>query len=166
MMWKCWDKPHPPAPPRRAGRGESSDMKSNFPRKTVSPETKRKTLEFARQFRKKPTKSEAMLWQALRGKKLDGIKFRRQQPVGNFVVDFYNSTYRLVVEVDGSIHNDQIEYDQARQDVLEDLGLNVLRLKAEFVKKNLPAALGEIRKKIDELKLQESESPLHLLERG
>jgi len=132
----------------------------------VSPDVKRKMVEVARQFRKEPTKSEALLWQALRGKKLDGIKFRRQQPVGNFVVDFYNSNYRLVIEIDGSIHNEQIEYDQARQDILEELGLNVLRLKAEFVEKNLPLALGEIRRKISELKLQESEFPSPFIGEG
>ncbi|HKJ37277.1 MAG TPA: DUF559 domain-containing protein [Anaerolineales bacterium] len=136
-----------------------SDMKIDFPRLKVSPEIKRKMVEVARQFRKEPTKSEAILWQALRGKKLDGIKFRRQQPVGNFVVDFYNSTYRLVVEIDGSVHNEQIEYDQARQDVLEELGLNVLRLKSDLIEKNLPSGLMKIRKKIEELKANEFPSP-------
>ena len=63
-------------------------MKNDFPRFEVSPEIRRKTLEIAREFRKEPTKSEDILWQALRGKKMDGIKFRRQQPVGYFVVDF------------------------------------------------------------------------------
>jgi very-short-patch-repair endonuclease len=61
-------------------------------------------VEIAREFRKQPTKSEHILWGALRGKKLDGLKFRRQQPIGTFIVDFYNSAYRLVVEVDGPIH--------------------------------------------------------------
>lgn len=71
-------------------------MKNNFPRLDVSPEIQRKMIEVARQFRKEPTKSENILWQALRGKKLDGHKFRRQQPIGNFIVDFYNSTFRLI----------------------------------------------------------------------
>jgi len=141
-------------------------MKNNFPRNTVSPEVKRKVLESVRQFRKEPTKSEHLLWQALRGKKLDGIKFRRQQPVGNFVVDFYNSTYRLVIEVDGSVHEDQIEFDQAWQDILEELGLNILRLNAESVEKNLPSALGEIRRKIEELKLQANKSPSPFIGEG
>ena len=82
-------------------------MKNNFPRIYVSPENRRKMLEIAREFRTTPTKTEEILWEALRGKKLDGIKFRRQQPVGYFVVDFYNSVYRLVVEVDGPIHESQ-----------------------------------------------------------
>lgn len=129
------------------------DMKNDFPRQKVPPEVKRKMVETARQFRKEPTKSEHLLWQALRGKKLDGIKFRRQQPIGKFVVDFYSSAYRLVIEIDGSVHDNQVEYDQTRQNILEELGLNLLRIKAETVEKSLPTVLDEIRGKIEELKL-------------
>jgi very-short-patch-repair endonuclease len=141
-------------------------MKNDFPRLEISPEIRRKMIEIAREFRKEPTKSEAILWEALRGKKLDGIKFRRQQPVGYFVVDFYNSVYRLVVEVDGPVHDDQVEADRARQDILEILGLNVLRAKSETVEKNLPRTLNEIRAKIEELKIKASESPSPALGEG
>ena len=130
-------------------------MKNNFPRLIASPEIRRKMLEIARQFRKEPTKSEAILWQALRGKKLDGLKFRRQQPIGNFIVDFYNSVYRIVVEVDGSVHNDQVEVDKARQDILEQLGLIVLRISAEEVEKNLPSVLKKIHLKIEDIKIRD-----------
>jgi len=108
-------------------------------------------IEIARDFRKEPTEGEKILWGALRGKKLDGVKFRRQQPVGYFVVDFYNSVYRLVVEVDGSIHERQVEADRARQDILEILGLTVFRIKTEIPEKNLPLALNMIRTKIQEI---------------
>jgi adenine-specific DNA-methyltransferase len=141
-------------------------MKNDFPRIVVSPEIRRKMVEIAREFRKEPTKSEAILLEALRGKKLDGIKFRRQQPVGYFVIDFYNSVYRLVVEVDGPIHDNQVEADRARQDILEILGLNVLRVKSETVEKNLPRALNEIRAKIEELKIKANESPSPALREG
>jgi adenine-specific DNA-methyltransferase len=120
-------------------------MKNDFPRIHVPPEIRRKMIEIAREFRKTPTKDEKILWEALRGKKLDGIKFRRQQPVGYFVVDFYNSVYRLVVEVDGPIHESQKEVDRARQEILEELGLVVLRVKSEIVEKNLPMVLNTIR---------------------
>lgn len=127
-------------------------MKNNFPRIYVPPEIKRKMIEIAREFRKEPTEGEKILWQALRGKKLDGIKFRRQQPVGYFVVDFYSSVYRLVVEVDGPIHDQQVEADKARQDILEVLGLTVFRIKTEIPEKNLSLALKMIRTKIQEIK--------------
>ena len=85
---------------------------------------------------------------------------------GNFIVDFYNSVYRLVLEVDGSIHDKQVELDHARQDILEQLGLNVLRLKAQDVEKNLPSVLETIRSKISELKINTNASPLRPSERG
>lgn len=134
-------------------------MKNDFPRLIVSPEIRRRMVEIAREFRKEPTKGEAILWNALRGKKLDGIKFRRQQPIGYFIVDFYASPYRLVVEVDGPIHDHQRDADQARQDMLEELGLNVLRIKTEIVEKDLAVALDMIRKRIQEIE-QHISSPL------
>jgi very-short-patch-repair endonuclease len=123
-------------------------MKNDFPRIYIPPEVRRKMVEIAREFRKEPTKGEKILWKALRGRKLDGIKFRRQQPIGYFVVDFYNSPYRLVVEVDGPIHLLQKDADQARQELLEELGLVVLRIDSELVEKNLAKVLELIRGRI------------------
>jgi very-short-patch-repair endonuclease len=57
-------------------------MKDDFPRNVVSSEVRRRMIEIARGFRKEPTAGEKILWDALRGKKLMGIKFRRQQPIG------------------------------------------------------------------------------------
>lgn len=82
---------------------------------------------------------------------MDGLKFRRQQPIGPFIVDFYNSNFRLVVEVDGLIHNQQVDADHARQEMLEILGLNILRLQAKMVETNLSTALALIRIKIHDL---------------
>lgn len=141
-------------------------MKHEFVRLRVTPEVRRKMLEIARHFRKEPTKSESILWQALRGKKLDGVKFRRQQPIGNFIVDFYNSAYCLVVEVNGSVHESQVELDQARQEILEQLGLTVLRVNAEEVEKNLPSILQKIRSKINELKIDTSKTPSPFIGEG
>jgi very-short-patch-repair endonuclease len=141
-------------------------MKNDFPRVKTSPEIKRKQVETARLFRKEPTRSEHILWQALCGKKLDGIKFRRQQPIGNFIVDFYNSVYRLVVEVDGSVHNKQLELGRSRQDTLAQLGLNVLRVRAEDVEKNLPFVLAQIRSKINELGTKAGEFPSPFIGEG
>jgi very-short-patch-repair endonuclease len=141
-------------------------MKDDFPRFENSPDLRRRMIEIAREFRKKPTKSERILWQALRGKKLDGIKFRRQQPIGPFVVDFYNTVYRLVVEVDGDIHDLQKEADSARQQALEELGLVILRVKSESVEKNLPLVLNTIRSKINEIKLKGNESPSPIFGEG
>jgi very-short-patch-repair endonuclease len=126
-------------------------MNNFFPRIVVSPDIRRKMVEIAREFRKEPTEGEKILWGALRGKKLDGIKFRRQQPIGYFIVDFYASAFRLVVEVDGPIHDLQKEADKARQEILEELGLTVFRIKTEIVEQNLQVALNMIRGKIQEI---------------
>ena len=69
------------------------NIKNDFPRRVVSPELQRKMIEIAREFRKVPTAGERILWNALREKRLDGIKFRRQQPIGYFIVDFYASAF-------------------------------------------------------------------------
>jgi very-short-patch-repair endonuclease len=111
----------------------------------ISEELRRKMVEVARKLRKEATPSEELLWQALRGKQFAGIKFRRQQPIGPFVVDFYASSQRLVVEVDGLIHQTQVEADRERQALLESLGLSVLRLTAQQVENDLPSAIQIIQ---------------------
>ena len=71
--------------------------------------------------RKRPTRAEMTLWQCLRGKRLRGFRFRRQQPIGRFFVDFYCRQAQLVVEVDGSSHHsaEAVEYDEQRTQFLE-----------------------------------------------
>ncbi|XSG77632.1 endonuclease domain-containing protein [Herpetosiphon llansteffanensis] len=99
----------------------------------------------AQRFRKVPTPSEAILWHAVRGQKLDQRKFRRQHPIGQFIVDFICIREGLIVEVDGPIHTDQAEADAARQALLEALGYRVLRLSADLVETDLPTAIVTIR---------------------
>ncbi|WP_448542898.1 endonuclease domain-containing protein [Roseiflexus sp.] len=100
--------------------------------------------EVARQLRRQATKSEEILWQALRGAKLEGRKFRRQQPIGCFVVDFFCAAERLIVEVDGAVHDSQQELDRERQRLLESLGLRFLRLSAHAVETDLAGCLKQI----------------------
>ncbi|HEV8694462.1 MAG TPA: DUF559 domain-containing protein [Lysobacter sp.] len=84
-----------------------------------------RSLGFARTLRKAETDAERKLWQCLRGSQLDGLKFRRQHAVPPYVVDFYCDALKLVVELDGSQHN--IEVDAARTRFLESQGLTLLR---------------------------------------
>lgn len=102
---------------------------------------RRKMVEIARQFRKAPTHSEGLLWQALRDRRLADRRFRRQQPIGPFVVDLYCASERLIVEVDGPVHEIQREADAQRQSLLEPLGLHFVRISAAQVEEDLPAAL-------------------------
>jgi len=85
--------------------------------------------------RQRPTRAEKTLWQFLRGKRLRGFKFRRQQPIDRFIVDFYWRQAQLVVEVDGSSHHDAAatEYDEQRTQFLNELGLSALRFSNEQV---------------------------------
>jgi very-short-patch-repair endonuclease len=136
------------------------------PRLEVPEELRRKMVMVARDFRKAPTPSEAILWRALRGKQLEGLKFRRQQPVGPFVVDFYCPQCRLVVEVDGPIHETQREADRSRQSLLEELGLRFVRVSAGLVENDLPAALGMIQAALQEASPSGAPAPLSPCGRG
>ena len=86
-------------------------------------------LENARSLRKRTTDAEDLLWQKLRNKKLNGCKFRRQHAILKFVADFYCHEYKLVVEIDGEIHNtEEIKVrDENRTAELERYGLKVIR---------------------------------------
>ncbi|MBD2466045.1 endonuclease domain-containing protein [Oscillatoria sp. FACHB-1407] len=131
------------APLSLDGRGVGGE---GVDRWEVPESLKQKMLEIARQFRKEPTSSEEILWQALRGRKLDNRKFRRQQPIGSFVVDFFCASERLIVEVDGGIHQTQQDLDHQRQELLESLGLRFVRVSSQLVETNLPQTLEIIRK--------------------
>ncbi|PSB56202.1 endonuclease domain-containing protein [Chamaesiphon polymorphus] len=105
----------------------------------------------AKQLRKTQTPAEKLLWQALRGGKLAGLKFRRQHPVGNFILDFYCPAYKLAIEVDGAIHQTQVDADAARTLQLEAYGYTVLRFSNEAVIQEMEAVLGEILQVVDAL---------------
>ena len=100
----------------------------------------------ARQMRKEPTRSESLLWSALRNRRLASRKFRRQHPVGRFILDFYCDEERLAVEVDGPVHETQRQADSERQQILESMGIRFLRLPAALVEGDLPAALAAIER--------------------
>lgn len=82
--------------------------------------------EYRRSNRKNPTASEITLWKLLKGKQLQGRKFRRQHSFGDYIVDFYCFSEQLVIELDGPIHSGQKEKDQKRDEYLKSLGLTVL----------------------------------------
>jgi very-short-patch-repair endonuclease len=91
-----------------------------------------------------PTPAEKLLWEKLRHKQLLGFKFRRQQTIDRFIVDFYCNEAQLVVEVDGEIHDYTQEEDVIRQEFLESLGLQVVRFRNEDVLKRMEGVLQDI----------------------
>ena len=88
---------------------------------------KRELIELAREMRKSPTVSEDIFWKAVRNRQIGGAKFRRQQIIEQFIVDFYVPSHRLVVEIDGDIHRGRKEHDAIREQFLLDCGLRILR---------------------------------------
>jgi very-short-patch-repair endonuclease len=101
--------------------------------------------EVARRMRREMTAAELAFWQAVRGNKLGGLHFRRQQVIDGFVADFYCHAINLVVEVDGEIHDTQIEEDHHREHTFGLRGLRVVRFTNNQVLNHLPACLSEIR---------------------
>jgi very-short-patch-repair endonuclease len=95
------------------------------------------------------TPAEKRLWSALRANRLGGLHFRRQQIIDGFIVDFYCHTAGLVVEVDGPVHSQQVDYDAERDRALTARGLHILRVKNEEVMQNLQDVLNRIQTAID-----------------
>ncbi len=96
------------------------------------------------------TLSEILLWQVLKGKKLLGYDFHRQKPIGEYIVDFYCPTLKLVLEIDGDSHEGKEEADQVRQAKLESMGLTVLRFWDSDVKSNADGVVEQLREWIEE----------------
>lgn len=101
-------------------------------------------LERARQLRKSQTPPEAKLWTCLRGRRLNGAKFRRQHNIGQFIADFYCHQAQLVIELDGPIHNQLKARDTERDAWMRANGLNVLRFENDCVQNDLITVLEEI----------------------
>lgn len=113
----------------------------------------------ARRMRREPTKAEEVLWRALRGRLLDGTKFRRQHPIDRFVVDFCCPESKLVVEIDGSIHESRNREDRFRQTVLEHLGYQVIRFRNDDVMTDLAGSLARLRTALREIRDRRPPSP-------
>lgn len=106
-----------------------------------------KLFEFSRILGKEQTLAEEAIWSQLRNRKILGQKFRRQHPIDKYIADFYCYDAKLIIEIDGGIHNqlDNIEYDKGRSYELEELGITVLRFTNDEVNKNLTDVIGRIK---------------------
>ena len=99
----------------------------------------------ARSLRNNPTEAERALWKHLRLRQLEGQKFRRQQPVGRYIVDFVCFEKKLIVEVDGGQHSEQVGSDAERTARLEAQGFRVLRFWNHHVLSEIGAVMESIR---------------------
>jgi len=111
---------------------------------------------FARGLRKAQTPAEAKLWQALRNGRLDGLKFRRQHPIGPYFADFACEALMLAIELDGGVHDedDRDLKDQYRQRDIETLGWSVIRFPNADVMARLPDLLDAIRAQVERARAQ------------
>ena len=105
-----------------------------------------KLKALAAQLRSRGTKSEILLWNQLKGGQLNGLRFIRQKPIGNFIVDFYCKEVGLVIELDGLSHqcNEVMDLDERKQSYLESIGLKVIRFEDEDVMRDLPNVMRVI----------------------
>lgn len=105
---------------------------------------KLKTL--SRKLRNQSTLSEILLWQRLRAKQVMGLQFMRQKPISKYIVDFYCSKFKLVIEIDGNSHasEEARKKDIVRQKYLESLGLTVLRFDDRDIKQNIDSVVRAI----------------------
>ena len=129
---------------------------------TTSPEKWDKLEELARKNRKEMTYAEKIVWNFIRKNQL-GVKFRRQQAIADYIVDFVCLDTKLVVEIDGPSHDEQKEYDEYRTNVLKDQGYEVIRFTNDEV-----TGSGNIVEKIlrDEIERIIAKNPIPTFPKG
>jgi predicted helicase/very-short-patch-repair endonuclease len=161
-----------PIPPSPGGRGaggeglshpngeilESGDLTHLAGARRDIPES---LLQRARELRQQQTPAEKILWECLRANRLHGAKFRRQHNIGQYIVDFYCHTAKLVIELDGGIHETQKERDEDRDTWLQANGLTVLRFKNEVLTDNIQQTLETIASHLSSPIEQELDTKTH-----
>lgn len=126
-------RPSPPGPLSRSAReGERWQQR------------RRRGVEAAEELRARSTPAEEALWQCLRRDGLNGLRFRRQHPIGGYIADFACPQHRLVIEVDGSVHDIQQEDDIRRTESLNELDYRVIRFSNDEVLNNIGSVLAAI----------------------
>jgi very-short-patch-repair endonuclease len=105
----------------------------------------------ARELRQLQTPMERRLWNRLCKRRFFELHFRRQHPIGQYIVDFYCAKYGLIIEIDGESHHYQVDYDEARTEWLTSQGYHVLRFTNQDVLHNLEGVLTAIKMCIDQL---------------
>ena len=107
----------------------------------------------AKELRKYETYAEKILWTKLNRNQIFGLQFRRQHPIDRFIADFYCAKIKLVVEVDGSIHElpENLDYDIGRSEIMNDFGITVIRFSNEQIINEIDTTIKKIEKIIKKL---------------
>ena len=106
---------------------------------------------FRQQLRRESTPTEKMLWNRIRNKQINGLKFRQQHGFGNYIMDFYCPTIRLCIEVDGDVHNtdEAKEYGEERTSFLNQYGIKVMRFKNDEIEDDIEKVINKIKETIN-----------------
>jgi very-short-patch-repair endonuclease len=112
-----------------------------------------KLFEYSRELRQVSTEAERLLWSELRNRKLNGLKFRRQHPIDKYIADFYCHERKLVIELDGEVHNikENKDYDEARTVELEAQVITVIRFSNDEIINKIETVLQKIKETADML---------------
>ncbi len=115
-------------------------------------DNQRRLKQIRRTLRRRSTPAERTLWQMLRRRQLDGLRFRRQHSIGNYVLDFYCAEAQLAIELDGASHDDPARwsYDTEREAFLRARGIHVLRFENRLVFEQPEVVVEAIRFVLDE----------------
>ncbi len=121
-----------------------------FDNLNLGAEIKNQTL--ANDLRKRSTGAEQILWEQLRNRKVEGVKFRRQHAIRQFIADFYCHEVKLIIEVDGEIHNIETmkERDEVRTFELQKYGISIIRFTNEEIFYDMNKVMEKIRAKLKE----------------
>ncbi len=120
------------------------------------------TFSKAERLRNNMTTPESILWEAVKGNKVEGYKFRRQHPIHLYIADFYCHKLKLVIEIDGEYHNSetQLKKDQERTSYLNAQGIQIIRFTNSEVINNLNEVINKIKEVINKIKEQINQTPL------
>ena len=113
-----------------------------------------KKYYIARKLRRSSTKEERVLWQLLRNRQFKNLKFKRQFPIGNYIVDFVCEEIKLIIELDGGQHNEpeNIEADKVRTEFLESKGFKVIRFWNKDINLNIAGVYEFLLNEVEKLK--------------
>ena len=111
---------------------------------------KNKTI-LARNLRKNSTFQERRLWNLLKNRQFHNLKFKRQQPIGDYIVDFICKEAKIIIEIDGGQHNEpeNIEYDKTRTEYLNNLGYKVIRFWNNEIYENIEGVVLRLKEEIN-----------------
>jgi len=110
----------------------------------IGQKVKPSLIQRSKELRQNMTPEERLLWEQLRANQVGGFHFRRQQVIGGYIADFYCHRAKLVVEVDGGVHNEQVIYDEERDDSLRQRGLRIIRFSNLEIQQDMTSVLEMI----------------------